>query len=346
MEIGLTSFYLEPGTAFRISGDIDPYISKKLNEEFADKIQLGGSSDGHDLWLTINATQYSEVALLKGPYIAKKDTYIEWSLVLPYQTITSAENLVTAYIDTLFNTLVDLLPRYGVEVAPLRILQAEVKQEVVGKPVYELTEDELFIFSQDEIIFDFEDIEEEADSTYYPTLFRKTDDEILYWEIWFDKEDEEILLHRGTVGATGELHFIPLAEVEDLEQELAGRFKEKTEEGYREIDSLDRTEFAVQYRSEEEFPKALDNRHELEALLDTALSQTGNGYCREGDIGGGTINAYCQVLYVEEALASILEVLEREELLKGVTIGYLDEVEEEYYVLYPAMEKDQVLDIV
>jgi predicted DNA-binding WGR domain protein len=344
--IGLSSCYLEPGIYFKVSYEINRYISQKLDEEFADKIQMEERWSEYELQLNVTTTQDKEAKTLRGPSILKKHQFVRWVLVLPYEQVTSADDLTTAYIDALFDVLVELFARYRIEEAPLRNLQATVKKEVIGNPSYELTEEELFELSLDEMTFDFVESDEQANSMYYPTLIQQAGEELLYWEIWYDEEDAEVMIHWGTVGDTGELHYIPLVEIEDLAQELAVRFQEKVEEGYRKVEPAEKTELVIQYRyRKNELPQAIEKREHVESLLDFNLSRRGNGECRDGETGTitGTVNTYCQVLNVAYALDSILEELTAQGLLEGVTIGYLDEEEEDYVTLHPAEEKGQSL---
>lgn len=334
MEIRLSSFFLEPGINFKqVSYKVNLLIAEQLNQQLFQKISLPGGKKDYTLDLNITTNQKYFTVTLDGPYISEKQKMLEWNLFLPYENIAFAADSRTAYVECFFDAIVELLARYDVEESAIRIIQAAVKTEVAGNPAYDLEEEELFDYEPDiENLVRELGIGEEASQVSYPILYSSFPEGIHYWEIWHDNEN--LMTHWGTVGEKGKFHQILLSMVADSEKEMAEQFAEKIREGFREAEQAEEIELVVQYRYvDAEMMQALEKRHNLETFLDEWLGQTGNGYCREGDIGNGTINVYCHVIDRTKALECILSGLAAEGLKEDVTIAYLDE--EIYYSLNP-----------
>ncbi|WP_328816723.1 hypothetical protein [Priestia flexa] len=81
--------------------------------------------------------------------------------------------------------------------------------------------------------------------------------------------------------------------------------------------------------------EVLDKRHHVEDLMNECLGWTGNGFCDGGDIGSFTANIVNYVIDPEKATQTIIENLEKNNLLEGAKIAYLDDDSDEYVALYP-----------
>lgn len=343
MKFTLASVFLEPGINFKFNYLVDLFIVNQLHQHLLTELQVEEKQKEYRFDLTIQTTQNTHEVELKGPYISKKQKTIEWTLFLPYEKTTQAADPLAAYLDYFFDAAVELFTRYQVAEPIIRSIQTIVKTEVIGNPTYEL-EQGLFDWEPKiEDVLKELGIEEGTSQPTPPTLVSPAGNGWHYWEIWQNGED--LLVHWGEVGEEGEFHKTPLSEILDVGQEMARQFAEKIQEGYREVKPMEQTELILQYQyTEADITQALDKRHNLETLLNEWLGWTGNGYCREGDIGSGTINIFCQVQDVDQAVASILHGLEAEGQLEGVRIGYWDKEEEDHYTLYPVKQRNMLFE--
>lgn len=338
MNLAITSTYLEPGTHFEVSYKVNVLIKEMVKTQLLEKIQI--QYEQEDSWLFLDITTESEACCLevKGPFLSKKGKEAEWRIFLPYKKVANASNVLFAYLHYVFEAVVKVLSHYGVKEQDIRSVQKMVVAEVMGNPSYEPDDEELFAFAENKIDFDHlvlgSEDKEESNILQLPTLIRQMGEEIRFWEIWQD--DEDLLEHWGTVGEEGEFLQKNTREAPDVEKTMARQYEEKISEGYREVERRDETELVVQFHYDDSnMQKSLLKRHVVETLLNEWLGSIGNGYCREGDVGSGTSNAFCQVLDLDKALAIILIGLTSEGLLKNIKIAYFNEELEEYKLLYP-----------
>ncbi len=165
-------------------------------------------------------------------------------------------------------------------------------------------------------------------------MIKKTDVEVLYWEIWQD--GKTLVIHYGTIGDIGETDEKKLSLFQKAGKLMNELAEEKASEGYDYLDEDELFELVVQYSYEEDRMEAtLEKRHHVEDLMNECLGWTGNGSCDGGDIGSGTANIFNYVVDVKKATRTIIEELKNNNLLEGVKIAYLNPEDEEYLALYP-----------
>jgi hypothetical protein len=76
-----------------------------------------------------------------------------------------------------------------------------------------------------------------------------------------------------------------------------------------------------------------DKRVRVEDLMIECLGRTGLGVCDGGDMGSGSMNVFCFVTDLKEALPVVVEALKANGLLNGAVIaGSIDDSEE---ILWP-----------
>ncbi|MEN9919676.1 MAG: hypothetical protein RL662_2112 [Bacteroidota bacterium] len=163
-------------------------------------------------------------------------------------------------------------------------------------------------------------------------LYKTIKGVVYYFEAWIN-DDNSLTIHRGMLGDIGETdeftdNLPPLVT-------LAKLVEDKKEAGY--TDDITHAELILQYTYNETDATAalLQKQTKVEALLNNALGWTGNGHCEGTAIQDGKMNVICYVIDKDIALDSILSDFVEDNLLEGLRIGYADEFNEEYILLYP-----------
>lgn len=165
-------------------------------------------------------------------------------------------------------------------------------------------------------------------------MVKVVDDMVLYWEVWQD--GKTLVIHHGTVGDIGETEEKKLLLFQKAEKLMGELVEEKANDGYNSLAEDELLELVVQYSyGEHQMEVTLEKRHHVEDLMNECLGWTGNGFCDGGDIGSGTANIVNYVIDVKKATQTILEELKNNNLLEGVSIGYLNPEDDEYTALYP-----------
>ena len=136
-------------------------------------------------------------------------------------------------------------------------------------------------------------------------LYKRTENEILFWEYWFQDEGTAIV-HQGIVGQQGKVgrtHPQYSSNVKGLIKSLIAK---KHQEGFIEIDpstfSFLEIEYIIDGHGTEE---DLDKRHQLEEYIEHFLSLTGQGHNNGGSSGSGTMEVGASVVDFEIAKNSI-----------------------------------------
>jgi hypothetical protein len=83
-------------------------------------------------------------------------------------------------------------------------------------------------------------------------MFKQTDEDTFYWEIWEEEEDQELLEHFGIMGDQGEFRRFALPTGEDAEVWMEEIAEEKESEGYEYLDEEELHELVIQYSYEED----------------------------------------------------------------------------------------------
>jgi predicted DNA-binding WGR domain protein len=164
-------------------------------------------------------------------------------------------------------------------------------------------------------------------------LYKQEKGIIFYWEAWED--EDEITVHWGELGQTGEIISIPLNEFEPPEAAIKKEAEKPYSQGFIEVKQEDLYELIIQYPVEGMgVPEDIETAYQLEELMNDCLGWTGNGYCDSNDLGEGTMNIYCYVVNPKLALKPILEELTANERLDNAVIAYQDK-DESFVVLWP-----------
>ena len=127
-------------------------------------------------------------------------------------------------------------------------------------------------------------------------LYKRVDNEILYWETW-DKDDKTGIVHWGVVGQRGEDKEIKSGLFSNFRKEIQKEVDKKIAEGYDEINDDDLFTLLIEYNVDGHGTTAdVDKRHKLEDKMKEVLGWTGLGDCDGGSIGSGTMEVCCFVV--------------------------------------------------
>ena len=161
-------------------------------------------------------------------------------------------------------------------------------------------------------------------------LFKQLPGHTLYWEGW--EEDEQAIVHTGTVGDTGETRVLSAGSSTSLTELLEKEQKAAVEAGYKEIALEEYAEFVVKLPAVQSCALP-DIESTLEEILDDFLGWTGNGLCESIESDGTFVTAFCYVLEPELAVYTVKEALLEHSLLDDAILasnsGWQSEEEED-----------------
>jgi predicted DNA-binding WGR domain protein len=165
-------------------------------------------------------------------------------------------------------------------------------------------------------------------------LYKRDGKQWLYWEAW-DAGSARLTVHWGTVGETGRSREVAVSARENADSAIERESQEPRSQGYSELDINHHAQIVVQFKTKDAWGDAidLDQRHQVEDILNECLGWTGNGHCDGGDIGSGTINAFSFVVDPQLAVDAIVAALTKDELIDGAIIAL--QKEDDYEVLWP-----------
>ena len=127
-------------------------------------------------------------------------------------------------------------------------------------------------------------------------LYKRVDNEILYWETW-DKDEKTGVIHWGVVGQRGEDKEIKSGLFSNFRKEIQKEVDKKIAEGYDEINDSDLFTLLIEFNVDGHGTTAdVDKRHKLEDKMKEVLGWTGLGDCDGGSIGSGTMEVCCFVV--------------------------------------------------
>jgi hypothetical protein len=164
-------------------------------------------------------------------------------------------------------------------------------------------------------------------------LYKKDPDATLYWEAW--DEEEEIVIHFGELGKTGETNTIPLPEFEPPEAAIHREAQLARDAGFHEIEHEDLYELIVRYPVKNKGGlEDLEVAYRLEEILNDALGWTGLGYCDMHELSAEHIDVYNYVVDPKIAIQPLIADLGCSGLLDELVIAYQDK-NEQFVVVWP-----------
>jgi len=164
-------------------------------------------------------------------------------------------------------------------------------------------------------------------------LYKKCSKGLEYWEAWENKG--VVTLHWGIVGENGDSLTIKLEKGQSAEKVIFSEAGPAKKQGYAPIDDDDHSQIVIQYRLKTwGTKKDLDTRYKVEGVMNESLGWTGLGHCDGGDIGSGTINAFCFVVDVKIAKDVVVTALKKAGLLKDAIIAVQND--DDYKVIWPS----------
>ncbi|MFI5136621.1 MAG: hypothetical protein ACHQIM_02260 [Sphingobacteriales bacterium] len=127
-------------------------------------------------------------------------------------------------------------------------------------------------------------------------LYKRTDNEIFYWETW-DKDNKTGIIHWGKVGEKGNNKEVKSGLFTNFRKEIQKEINNALSEGYREVDSDELFTLLVEYKVDGMgTPEDLKKRTKLQGRMDGTLGWTGLGHCDGGSMGSGTMEVCCYVV--------------------------------------------------
>lgn len=161
-------------------------------------------------------------------------------------------------------------------------------------------------------------------------LYKQENEKILYWQSWENKSNSYII-HHGELGEKGEF-----SEIEDSIYKRASTIvKEKTQSirdlGFKELKELKM--MTIQFKIDEfGTMNDLDERYEVDELINDTLTWTGLGQCEDYEIGSGTMNISFMAVDSNIAAKVIVNLLKKNNYGEDYIIF---EESEDLVVLWP-----------
>jgi hypothetical protein len=164
-------------------------------------------------------------------------------------------------------------------------------------------------------------------------LYKKDQEKTFYWEAW--DEDDEIVVHFGELGQTGETNSVPLLEFEPPEAAIQREAAVAREAGFYEIEHEELFELIVRYPVKHEGGvEDLEVAYRLEEILNDTLGWTGLGYCDMHELSSDYIDVYNYVVDPLLAIDPVLGELGCSGLSGEAIIAYQNK-DEHFVVLWP-----------
>lgn len=159
-------------------------------------------------------------------------------------------------------------------------------------------------------------------------LYKLIDNTLHYWETW-DKDAKTAVIYWGVVGERGQDKEIKGGLFSGFRKKVQKEIDAKILEGYAEPDEDEVAFLEVVYEVDDfGTEQDLDKRYRLEARLNELLGWTGLGHVDGGSIGGGTMEAGCEVVDFDIAKAVIEQDLKNTEFGNYTKIYRLDSDED------------------
>jgi hypothetical protein len=135
-------------------------------------------------------------------------------------------------------------------------------------------------------------------------LYQRGDRGLEYHEAWI--AESVVVQHWGVCGERGETVEHPTSVGFDLPKLLKALKSKATSQGFRPIPLSRHQRLIVEASiAGNGTPADLDRRHALETFLDDRLGWSGLGHCDGGSIGSGSMEAFCYVIDLPAALATL-----------------------------------------
>lgn len=136
-------------------------------------------------------------------------------------------------------------------------------------------------------------------------LYRKTDEGVLYWEIW--ERNGVHTVHWGKLGERGQTEVLKDSLFQSAAKVVAQHMAARKSAGYLEIPIEEHQKLLVEYAvAGMGTGTDVAKRHRLQDRMDETLGWTGLGHCYGGSIGSGTMDVCCFVVDFETA-ATVIE---------------------------------------
>jgi hypothetical protein len=130
---------------------------------------------------------------------------------------------------------------------------------------------------------------------------------------WTAREvDGLVVIHRGTVGAPGQIRDITLAQGQDAVAVIESEVAAARAEGFRPLEPDPcRQVIVIADTTGYEPDEVASSARILEQLCNSCLGRTGNGFCDGPAYGKGSVSVYCPVVERDLAVATIVTELRR-----------------------------------
>lgn len=143
MKLGISSIYTEVGVNFEISHKVDNLIRKLLTDNILIPYKLDSINKDWFLELIISTKSDLKKVEVNGPDFHKEDKFVIYTLWLPYNRITEADNYLEEYLDSLFEALSIVFDNYNISHTPFIETLATIKQIVINNDEYVFIEERI-----------------------------------------------------------------------------------------------------------------------------------------------------------------------------------------------------------
>src|SRR6185369_2353979 len=141
MEITVGAWFSEPKIAFKFSHKVSLFIRDQIKQCIMNPLGLLDSLPGKFLHLTVATKSTQDILEVKlGPRWRKNSVSRNHALWFPYHRVVDSDCPVAEYISLYSEALAIIFKEWGVTESQIALLKENCLREIIGNPIYELTD--------------------------------------------------------------------------------------------------------------------------------------------------------------------------------------------------------------
>ncbi|MBS0271540.1 MAG: hypothetical protein JSR85_02700 [Proteobacteria bacterium] len=157
--------------------------------------------------------------------------------------------------------------------------------------------------------------------------YKKTAQDHLYWNARFDGLN--LIINQGKINESNEVQIIKCRSKKERETHLENELEKVECQGYTQWNNQDLKPLIIKFDTfGPGFLVDLEKQYDIIDLMDDYLSETGLGYCADGQRGNGSMSILCPVIKEFKDIDGIIQVLTDNNQIDRISISIYEGNEE------------------